>query len=141
MKSLHHYVQSVRRELVGRQGVGVALARDYLFARITAAVLCQRGLIVAAAGESVDSYSVALQQILGSVPTYVSRATELVPSTFSIPSEIVMSVMSDPTNLGWAYQFWNEAERDESTFAISRQGEQETGHRSLTAATQLFTED
>ena len=141
MKSLHHYVRSVRRELVGRQRLGVALARDYLFTRITVAVLCHRGLLDQQAGESVESCRDALRNLLGSVPTYVSRAAALVPSSISMPSEMVRALMSDPINVGWSYQFWNEAERDESTFAISRQGEQDMSQHSLTAATQLFTED
>lgn len=141
MKNVHHYVRSARRHLIGRERVGASRARDYFFARMTVAAFCQRGLFQPQVSDSVDLTVEAFYQALGDVPDFVRRATDFASSSISIPPEIGTALESDPTNIGWAFQFWNEAERDESTFAISRQGDQEMGHRALTAATQLFTED
>lgn len=46
----------------------------------------------------------------------------------------------DPLQLGWAYQFWNQEERDASTHAVIRKSDAPDDERSLTSATQLFTE-
>lgn len=59
----------------------------------------------------------------------------------SIPAEVRDLVVEDPLMLGWAYQFWNEDERDASTWAISRQGDTRSPLHAMTAATQIFTED
>lgn len=141
MKVLYHYVRSVRRQLVEREGVAATRARDFFFAQLTVAAFCHRGVFQPQVRESLDLSIEAFHKVVGGVPDYVRRAAVCNAFSISIPSEIVAALEADPTQIGWAFQFWNEAERDESTFAISRQGSQEMSIRSLTAATQLFTED
>lgn len=46
----------------------------------------------------------------------------------------------DPTILGWAYQYWNQPERDESTWAVSRGDTEGVNEKTLSYATQVYTE-
>ncbi len=46
----------------------------------------------------------------------------------------------NPIALGWAYQIWNEPERDTSSWGVSHRDALQHERLSITAATQIFTE-
>jgi hypothetical protein len=58
-----------------------------------------------------------------------------------VSDEVSDACSRDPLLIGWAYQFWNEAARDLSTWAINRKDEERSAAYSVAAATQLFTEE
>ncbi len=76
---------------------------------------------------------------------FVERAVDLVPRYAPLltkeMSPICEAIRREPLTLGWAYQIWNEDERALSTWAVSRRGDSLPAHASISAATQLFTEE
>lgn len=58
-----------------------------------------------------------------------------------LPASLVQELRDDPLLVGWAYQIWNEPERKDSTWGVSRRDELQREQLKLTAATQLFTDE
>lgn len=58
-----------------------------------------------------------------------------------LPQEVASCVREEPLLAGWALQVWNEPERDASSWGVSRRGESRAEEASLSAATQIFTEE
>jgi hypothetical protein len=76
---------------------------------------------------------------------FVERAVDLVPRYAPLLSKAISPICEeirrDPLTLGWAYQIWNEDQRALSTWAVSRRGDGLSAQASISAATQLFTEE
>ena len=91
--------------------------------------------------EDRDSFFRAL--IHAALPEEVYRVCvgDSPPHSKEIPESLIRAVQRDPLMLGWAYQIWNEPERDASTWGISRRGESQAEQLDLSAATQIFTEE
>ncbi len=58
-----------------------------------------------------------------------------------LPEEVMRSVRDEPLLVGWALQVWNEPARDASSWGVSRRGEARAEEASISAATQIFTEE
>lgn len=140
MRKLLAHVRSARRRLVVDDGYEVSLARDIFFARLTAHLLTIHGILPESAELSARSCSEAMRHLLHDPPQYLCRAALHEKAPVALDEFIMEALKRDPLSMGWAYQFWNDAERDTATMAISRRGEDLTRHDEVAVATQLFTE-
>jgi hypothetical protein len=141
MKKILAFVRSARRQLVGERARDVSVARDIFFSRVTASLLRRRGIISKDEELSFSACSDALTREFGDAPQYMLRAATHEPLPDWFDDSINDAVANDPLVMGWAYQFWNDAERDTATTGISRRGEARTDAREIAVATQLFTEE
>lgn len=141
MRRLLTLVRAARRKLVVEEGRDVASARDIFFSWATRALLVGRGVIPDVHGSSTQSWIDEIAHALAGLPDFMNRAARHESVAFSLDTELVHLLESDPLSMGWAYQFWNEPERDSATIAIPRRGEDRAGHDEIAVTTQLFTED
>lgn len=139
MQKITSYVRAARHALVRDRGLSVLDARGVFLSTLVVGVLRERGAI---SSQRVHLRDIAheLQSSLGAVPCFALHVVDCGSETFALPAELIKAVDDDPIHLGWAYQFWNESERDDATWAISRRGENPE-LSSVAAATQVFTED
>lgn len=56
-----------------------------------------------------------------------------------VPDDLVLALRAEPLLIGWAYQIWNEPQRDESSWGVSRRESTSRDGLNLAAATQIFT--
>jgi hypothetical protein len=108
---------------------------------MTAHLFRSRGILLDIAERSARSCSEAMHNVLSDPPHYISRAAAHERTPTLLDDYLRDAVERDSLAMGWAYQFWNEAERDMATTAISRRGEGLTHHNEVAVATQLFTEE
>lgn len=141
MKKILSLVRSARRQLVAERAYEVSAARDIFFSRVTASLARRRGIISNDDEPSLSACVDALTRALGDAPQYMLRAATHEPLPDWFDDSINDAVANDPLVMGWAYQFWNDAERDTATTGISRRGEARTDAREIAVATQLFTEE
>ena len=141
MKKIVAFARSGRRQLVDEGGYEIAAARDVFFASLTARLLRHRGIISENDGCSLSACADALMRALGDAPRYMLRAASCEPHPKSLDDLMRDAVVADPLMMGWAYQFWNDTERDTATTGISRRGEARTDAGEIAVATQLFTEE
>ncbi len=127
MMRLLTLVRAARRKLVVDEGRDVVSARDIFFSCVTRALLVSRGAISDVRGSSTQSWVDEIARALGGIPDYMTRAARCGSSAFSLEPDLVTLLESDPLSMGWAYQFWNEPERDLATTAIPRRGEDRAG--------------
>ena len=102
-------------------------------------VLAERR-IISSSRELTEVLTQEFEALFGAAPRFAFQISPTVSGAFEPPSELIMLVADNPIHLGWAFQFWNEPERDDATWGISRLGEN-VGMRSVAKATQVFTED
>jgi hypothetical protein len=141
MRRLLTLVRAARRKLVVEEGRDVASARDIFFSLATRTLLVGRGVIPDVRGSSTQSWIDEIALSLAGLPDFMNRAARQESVAFSLDADLVHLFESDPLSMGWAYQFWNEPERDSATTAIPRRGEDRAGHDEIAVTTQLFTED
>lgn len=141
MRRLLTLVRAARRKLVVEEGRDVVSARDIFFSSATRTLLVSRGAMSDVRGSSTQSWVDEIARALGGIPDYMTRAARCESSAFSLEPDLVTLLESDPLSMGWAYQFWNEPERDLATTAIPRRGEDRAGPDEIAVTTQLFTED
>lgn len=141
MKKILSLARSARRHLVMEGGYEHSIARDLFFSRLTARLLGRRGIISESAERSSEACAHVMTRELGDAPGYVLRAALHERSTISLDEYVCGALDTDPLMMGWAYQFWNDTERDRATTAISRRGDARTDHGQIPVATQLFTEE
>lgn len=141
MKKILSLTRSARRQLVVEEGYDISIARDIFFSRLTASLLARHLGIQADTASPLYRFAEAVQCELHDIPQYVARAASHERSPSSLDASLVEAVAEDPLVMGWAYQFWNDTERDSVTTGISRRGEPRTEHEEVAVATQLFTEE
>jgi hypothetical protein len=141
MNTILALVRAARRQLVVNEGYEVSIARDIFFCRLTARLLAHRRIIPECAERSALSCADALARELGEVPCFVMRGARHERVAAPLDVHLADAVESDPLVMGWAYQFWNETERDVATTGISRRAEAQTEHDEISVVTQLFTEE
>ena len=76
--------------------------------------------------------------ILTGAVTFLQKAEGAILNDIS---EFALNLRNDALLVGWAYQIWNEPERDASTWGVSKRDKQQPESLSIAAATQLFTDD
>jgi hypothetical protein len=141
MKKILSLTRSARRQLVVEEGYDISTARDIFFARLTAYLLARHEIISADTASSLDRCAEAIHRELHDIPQFVARAASRERAPTSLDGSLVEAVAADPLVMGWAYQFWNDTERDTVTKGVSRRGEPQTEHDEIAVATQLFTEE
>lgn len=134
VKELARYVRAMRKEAPSALAGDTGRARDLILGGLASHAL--ESILLTRSDLSARHAREGLMRVLGIAGEYTSSGCDR-----TIPHDVRESVASDVLMVGWAYQFWHEAERDASTWAISRQGEQRSPLHSTTAATQIFTED
>lgn len=144
MKAIATFARAARKHLVTRGGLSSSLARDIVMAEIFARAF---GRFVASDHAGADRESIsraAICSLLVAPPLFIDRGESRVLTAWgreSLINDLVDSVCREPLSLGWLFLFWNEQERDASTWAISRQQETPRLSSVETTATQLFTEE
>lgn len=141
MKKLLGQVRRARHNLVEGERYDVAIARDIFLSRATARILSRRGILPNSAERSIGECRDCMALVLGDAPQYVRRAALHERELSSIDPSLGEALDHDPLMVGWAYQFWNETERDAATTAIPRRGEPHTEMSDIAVSTQLFTEE
>ncbi len=116
-------------------------ARDLFFTACLLGVLGESQVPADSPSAEWLAVSKGLEPAVG----FIERAAPLVPRYAALFEETMCpirdGVRTEPLMLGWAYQIWNEDERARSTWAVSRRGECLPERASVSAATQLFTEE
>lgn len=133
------YARASRQTLVRERGFSALEARGVFLTALTTGVLNKVGVF---SPHRSHPCGVAdeFRSVFGSAPSFMLHAESIGAEGFVVSEDVVNLIVEDPARLGWAYQFWNEEERDDSTWAISRRGESPE-MRSVAAATQVFTEE
>lgn len=139
LQRVYSHTRASRRALVEKRGLSVEGARALFFLSVFGGVLVQRGIITHRSS-TLRSLTSTLETALGATPRFSPQALRQEEDTFSPPADLIDAIADDPINLGWAYQFWNESERDDVTWGVSRAGES-AGISAVATATQVFTED
>ncbi len=139
MQKISAHVRAARHALVRDRRLSVLDARGLFLSSLVAGVLRERAGSSPQAQHPPD-VAYELQSSLGAIPCFALREVGWATDTFAPSADLIKAVADDPIHLGWAYQFWNESERDDATWAISRRGE-DPELSSVAAATQVFTED
>ncbi len=122
------------RRLASGDGQPEHLSRNFYFSELI--------LRTAARGLSMQrSEAIGVFRVVA--PDMLEEIKEEQPacSVVWVSDEVSDACSRDPLLIGWAYQFWNEAARDLSTWAINRKDEERSAAYSVAAATQLFTEE
>lgn len=117
-------IRALKRRLEDTQELGKQEARDLFF---TACLL-------EISKERLDPAVGFVERSIDLVARYAPLLTKAMPP-------ICEAIRREPLTLGWAYQIWNEDERALSTWAVSRCGDSLPEQASISAATQLFTEE
>ncbi len=139
---IYRTIRALKRRLADTQELSRPEARDLFFAACLFDILWDSPLSSNSAPcELLEMTRKRFEQPVG----FIERAAERMPRYASLltagVSSIREAIRSEPLTLGWAYQIWNEEERARSTWAVSRRGENLSEQASISAATQLFTEE
>ena len=138
-KLLHKFTRRARRCLVEERGVSCEEARATYFSWLL--FFCAHGLSCRR-DSTAREYEIVLRSLEQVVPFTETRFGNESPCWESkdLVNGIREIVEQDPLLIGWAYQFWNEDERDASSWAISRKETKLEESSALAPSTQLFTE-
>ena len=138
-KLIHKFTRRARRFLVEERGISCEEARATYFAWLL--FFCGQGLSCRR-DSTAREYEIVLRSLEQLVPFTETRFGNESPCWESkdLVNGIREIVEQDPLLIGWAYQFWNEDERDASSWAISRKETKLEESSALAPSTQLFTE-
>jgi hypothetical protein len=120
-------------------GLKVEEARKIFFVQLLH--VCASGLTFGRASEEVTRFTI--EGALRHVAEPIFALTEGTTRSWMSEEQLVEFrdlLAQDPLLIGWAYQFWNQEERDASTYAVLRKGMLLEEEPSFAFATQLFTE-
>ncbi len=135
-------IRALKRRLEDAPGLSRQEARDLFFA--TCFLGATYDAVISSDSCSSDLLDMSRLRIEPPIG-FVERIADLVARYSSILTKTISlireKIRSEPLTLGWAYQIWNEDERARSTWAVSRRGESLPEQASISAATQLFTEE
>lgn len=124
----------VARRLASSNGQEAPASRKFYFSELILRTAAK--MLSTTRSEVFRFFQVVAPDLMKDVSAHESHS-----SLASISEEVCDACCRDPLLLGWAYQFWNEAVRDLSTWAINRKDESRPAAYSVAAATQLFTEE
>lgn len=132
LDSLRDFTRRTRSRLVDATDGDVTAARGAFFSRLTREALSE---CLDPGGEVLSSAQIA--ECLGlSIP--LTATGEEFDVAFS---DRKRERLHDPLAIGWAYQIWNERERDENSWGVSKRELRQAERVEVGLVTQLFTDE
>lgn len=135
IESVYAFVVETRSRLMRTQESDVALLRGEFFAQ-----LMRRAFRQVFSQRDCDAVWKAVSGVReGSlIAAALGRGGGVaVGDSATVPE----SLLKYPSHIGWAFQFWNEPVRDQSSWAVSKRTMQQPAQARVEALTQLFTDD